>query len=46
MAVRADRRAAGLSSSRAGAAARLAAAALPVVALCAGIGAADRKSVV
>jgi heat shock protein HtpX len=40
MAVRADRRAAGLSSSRAGAAARLAAAALPVVALCAGIGAA------
>jgi heat shock protein HtpX len=40
MAVRADRRAAGLSSSRAGAAARLAAAVLPVVALCAGIGAA------
>jgi heat shock protein HtpX len=40
MAVRADRRAAGLSSSRAGAAARLAAAVLPLVALCAGIGAA------
>ena len=38
--MRADRRAAGLSSSRAGAAARLAAAVLPVVALCAGIGAA------
>jgi heat shock protein HtpX len=40
MAVRADRRAAGLSSSRAGAAARLAAAVLPLVALFAGIGAA------
>jgi heat shock protein HtpX len=40
MAVRADRRGAGLSSSRAGAAARLAAAVLPMVALCAGIGAA------
>src|SRR5580692_7033377 len=40
MAVRADRRGAGLSSSRAGAAARLAAAVLPLVALCAGIGAA------
>src|SRR5580704_7196555 len=38
MAVRADRRAAGLSSSRAGAAARLAAAVLPLVALCPGIG--------
>ena len=38
--MRADRRAAGLSSSRAGVAARLAAAVLPVVALCAGIGAA------
>src|SRR5580692_9533286 len=40
MAVRADRRGAGLSSSRAGAAARLAAAVLPLVALCTGIGAA------
>jgi heat shock protein HtpX len=40
MAVRADRRAAGLSSSRAGAAARLAAAVVPLVALFAGIGAA------
>jgi heat shock protein HtpX len=40
MAVRADRRAAGLGSSRAGAAARLAAVALPLVAFCAGIGAA------
>ncbi len=38
--MRADRRGAGLSSSRAGAAARLAAAVLPMVALCAGIGAA------
>jgi heat shock protein HtpX len=38
--VRADRRGAGLSSSRAAAVARLAAAALPLVALCAGIGAA------
>jgi len=38
--VRAGRRAAGLSSSRAGAAARLAAAVLPLVALFAGIGAA------
>jgi heat shock protein HtpX len=40
MAVRADRRGAGLSSSRAGAAARLAAAVLPLIALCSGIGAA------
>jgi heat shock protein HtpX len=40
MAVRADRRAAGLSSSRAGGAARLAAAVAPLAALCAGIGAA------
>src|SRR5580704_6420720 len=38
MAVRADRRSAGLSSSRAGAAARLAAAAAPLVAAGAGIG--------
>ena len=38
--MRAGRRAAGLSSSRAGAAARLAAAVLPVAALCTGIGAA------
>ena len=38
--MRADRRSARLSSSRAGAAARLAAAVLPLVALCAGIGAA------
>ena len=37
--MRADRRAAGLSSSRVGAAARLAVAVLPVVALCTGIGA-------
>ena len=37
--MRAGRRAAGLSSSRAGAAARLAVAVLPVVALCTGIGA-------
>jgi heat shock protein HtpX len=40
MVVRADRRGAGLSSSRAGAAARLVAAVLPLVALCSGIGAA------
>ena len=38
--MRADRRGAGLSSSRAGAAARLVAAVLPLVALCGGIGAA------
>ena len=38
--MRADRRGAGLSSSRAGAAARLVAAVLPLVALCIGIGAA------
>ncbi len=38
--MRADRRGAGLSSSRAGAAARLVAAVLPLVALCSGIGAA------